>query len=234
MTMFRSLLSDAFRMRRTAFALSRRARRAAPSAARRPRHAWLIVPLVAAGCADESRHGPMATSGSSTSTRSPAARANCRVCPCQPSSPTASRWNGPSCRASRSRRASPPRSAGVAARWSSAWRCRPTPPIPRRRSTRNSSSSCRTAPPRSTSTARRRRWRKDQAIYLQPGAVRSMKAGANGLRAFEIYSPVRLDHLALAGQNTSGVSVDLSGSGRDAVAPAGSRRRRATTSSGRR
>ena len=34
-----------------------------------------------------------------------------------------------------------------------------------------------------------------------------MKAGANGLRAFEIYSPVRLDHLALAGQNIAGVNV---------------------------
>ena len=48
---------------------------------------------------------------------------------------------------------------------------------------------------------------RNQAIYLQPGAVRSMKAGTNGLLAFEIYSPVRLDHLALAGQSTSGVSV---------------------------
>lgn len=48
---------------------------------------------------------------------------------------------------------------------------------------------------------------KGQAIYLQPGAVRSMKAGAGGLVAFEIYSPVRLDHLAMAGQDTSGVSV---------------------------
>jgi len=50
---------------------------------------------------------------------------------------------------------------------------------------------------------------RDQALYLQPGAVRSMKAGANGLRAFEVYSPVRLDHLALAGQNTAGVSVTV-------------------------
>ena len=48
---------------------------------------------------------------------------------------------------------------------------------------------------------------KDEALYLQPGAVRSMKAGANGLRAFEVYSPVRLDHLAMAGQNTAGVSA---------------------------
>jgi gluconolactonase len=48
---------------------------------------------------------------------------------------------------------------------------------------------------------------KDQAIYLQPGAIRSMKAGAKGLIAFEAYSPVRLDHLALAGQKTSGASI---------------------------
>jgi gluconolactonase len=48
---------------------------------------------------------------------------------------------------------------------------------------------------------------KNQAIYLQPGSVRSMKAGANGLVAIEAYSPVRLDHLAKAGQTTSGVSV---------------------------
>jgi gluconolactonase len=48
---------------------------------------------------------------------------------------------------------------------------------------------------------------RDHAIYLQPGATRSMKAGAKGFRAFEIYSPVRLDHLAMAGQNTSGVSA---------------------------
>ena len=47
---------------------------------------------------------------------------------------------------------------------------------------------------------------KDQVLYLQPGAVRSMKAGSNGWKAFEVYSPLRLDHLALAGQNVSGVS----------------------------
>ena len=48
---------------------------------------------------------------------------------------------------------------------------------------------------------------KDHAVYLQPGVVRSMKAGAKGMRAFEIYSPVRLDHLAMTGQNTAGVSA---------------------------
>jgi gluconolactonase len=48
---------------------------------------------------------------------------------------------------------------------------------------------------------------KDQALYLQPGTMRSMKAGANGLKAIEVYSPVRLDHLAMAGQPTTGVSV---------------------------
>jgi gluconolactonase len=47
---------------------------------------------------------------------------------------------------------------------------------------------------------------KDHVLYLQPGAVRSMKAGNQGWKAFEVYSPVRLDHLALAGQNVSGVN----------------------------
>jgi gluconolactonase len=47
---------------------------------------------------------------------------------------------------------------------------------------------------------------KDQVLYLQPGAVRSMKAGSNGWKAFEVYSPVRLDHLALAGQNVAGIN----------------------------
>jgi gluconolactonase len=46
---------------------------------------------------------------------------------------------------------------------------------------------------------------KDHVLYLQPGAKRSIKAGPGGWTAFEVYSPVRLDHLALAGQNTSGV-----------------------------
>ena len=48
---------------------------------------------------------------------------------------------------------------------------------------------------------------KDHVLYLQPGAKRSVKAGPNGWKAFEVYSPVRLDHLALAGQNTSGVNA---------------------------
>jgi gluconolactonase len=48
---------------------------------------------------------------------------------------------------------------------------------------------------------------KDQVLYLQPGAKRSVKAGSNGWKAFEVYSPIRLDHLALAGQSISGVNV---------------------------
>jgi gluconolactonase len=47
----------------------------------------------------------------------------------------------------------------------------------------------------------------DQVLYLQPGTKRSAKAGAKGFKAFEIYSPVRLDHLVLAGQDTSGAKV---------------------------
>ena len=50
---------------------------------------------------------------------------------------------------------------------------------------------------------------RDRALYLQPGAVRAMKAGPNGLRAFEIYSPVRLDHLAMARQSTAGATVSF-------------------------
>jgi gluconolactonase len=54
---------------------------------------------------------------------------------------------------------------------------------------------------------------KGQAIYLQPGTVRSMQAGAAGLIAIEAYSPVRLDHLALAGQKTSGANVAFADQG---------------------
>jgi gluconolactonase len=48
---------------------------------------------------------------------------------------------------------------------------------------------------------------KDHVLYLQPGAKRIVKAGPTGWKAFEVYSPVRLDHLALAGQDTSGVDA---------------------------
>jgi gluconolactonase len=48
---------------------------------------------------------------------------------------------------------------------------------------------------------------KDDVLYLQPGSKRSVKAGSKGWKAFEVYSPIRLDHLTLAGQTTSGVEV---------------------------
>src|SRR6185436_9182031 len=48
---------------------------------------------------------------------------------------------------------------------------------------------------------------KDQVLYLQPGTKRSLKAGSKGWKAFEVYSPIRLDHLALVGQSTSGANV---------------------------
>lgn len=57
---------------------------------------------------------------------------------------------------------------------------------------------------------------RDHVLYLQPGAVRSVTAGAVGWKAFEVYSPVRLDHLALAGQPTAGVKVTFPDQG---VAP---------------
>ena len=48
---------------------------------------------------------------------------------------------------------------------------------------------------------------KDHVVYLQPGTKRSLKAGSNGWKAYEVYSPVRLDHLALAGQKVDGVNA---------------------------
>jgi gluconolactonase len=62
---------------------------------------------------------------------------------------------------------------------------------------------------------------KDRALYLQPGSVRSMKAGAKGWKAFEVYSPVRLDHLALAGQNTSAANATFPDQGATPSLPAG-------------
>lgn len=50
---------------------------------------------------------------------------------------------------------------------------------------------------------------KDDVLYLEPGTNRSVQAGAEGWRAYEIFSPVRLDHLALAGQDTAGVDVSF-------------------------
>jgi gluconolactonase len=55
--------------------------------------------------------------------------------------------------------------------------------------------------------------KKDDVLYLQPGAKRSVKAGGNGWKAFEVYSPVRLDHLSLAGQNISGVNATFADQG---------------------
>lgn len=54
---------------------------------------------------------------------------------------------------------------------------------------------------------------KDHALYLQPGSVRSVKAGAGGWKAFEVYSPVRLDHLRLAGQDTSAANAAFADQG---------------------
>jgi gluconolactonase len=48
---------------------------------------------------------------------------------------------------------------------------------------------------------------KDDVLYLQPGTKSSVKAGAKGWKAYEVYSPIRLDHLALAGQKTDGVNI---------------------------
>ena len=50
---------------------------------------------------------------------------------------------------------------------------------------------------------------KDDVLYLEPGTSRSIQAGAEGLKAFEVFSPVRLDLLAMAGQDTAGVDVSF-------------------------
>ncbi len=39
----------------------------------------------------------------------------------------------------------------------------------------------------------------DSVVYLTPGATRSLKAGPDGLKALEVFSPVRVDLLKLAG-----------------------------------
>ena len=45
--------------------------------------------------------------------------------------------------------------------------------------------------------------KKDNILYLTPGSKRSIKAGEKGFKALEIFSPVRLDHLSLAGKKQS-------------------------------
>ena len=40
---------------------------------------------------------------------------------------------------------------------------------------------------------------KDEFVFLTPGTKRSLKAGPQGLKAIEAFSPVRVDHLQLAG-----------------------------------
>ena len=62
---------------------------------------------------------------------------------------------------------------------------------------------------------------KDHVLYLQPGSVRSLKAGAAGWKAFEVYSPVRLDHLRLAGQDTSAANAAFADQGVTPSLPSG-------------
>ena len=62
---------------------------------------------------------------------------------------------------------------------------------------------------------------KDDVLYLQPGSVRTVKAGATGWKAFEVYSPVRLDHLKLAGQDTSAANATFADQGVSPSLPAG-------------
>ncbi|HWL61247.1 MAG TPA: SMP-30/gluconolactonase/LRE family protein [Steroidobacteraceae bacterium] len=62
---------------------------------------------------------------------------------------------------------------------------------------------------------------KDTALFLEPGSTRTMKAGAQGLETFEVYSPVRLDHLALVGQDISGAKPGFPDLGVKPSHPAG-------------
>lgn len=51
---------------------------------------------------------------------------------------------------------------------------------------------------------------KDAVLYLTPGTKRSLKAGPEGAKLIEVYSPVRRDHLALAGvELPPGVDVEF-------------------------
>jgi gluconolactonase len=54
---------------------------------------------------------------------------------------------------------------------------------------------------------------KDSVLYLAPGTKRTLRAGTEGWQAFEVYSPVRLDHLALAGQKIDGVDPSFADQG---------------------
>ena len=52
---------------------------------------------------------------------------------------------------------------------------------------------------------------KDTLLYLSEGARRSVRAGRDGLKALEVFSPVRADHLGLAGTEVSEDSGSVHG-----------------------
>jgi gluconolactonase len=54
---------------------------------------------------------------------------------------------------------------------------------------------------------------KDQVLYLAPGSTRTVRAGAQGWQAIEVYSPVRLDHLALVGRKIDGAKAAFADQG---------------------
>lgn len=54
---------------------------------------------------------------------------------------------------------------------------------------------------------------KDNVLYLTPGSTRTVRAGADGWQAVEVYSPVRLDHLVLAGQDIKGADASFADQG---------------------
>ena len=59
-------------------------------------------------------------------------------------------------------------------------------------------------------------------LYLTEGMVRSLTAGPDGLRGLEVFSPVRMDHLAMAGlQHGADVDGSFPDQGQDASLVAG-------------
>ncbi|MEO5924228.1 MAG: SMP-30/gluconolactonase/LRE family protein [Bryobacteraceae bacterium] len=63
---------------------------------------------------------------------------------------------------------------------------------------------------------------KDSVLYLTPGAARTLKAGPDGFQALEVFSPVRLDLLKLAGVSVpDGAKAGFPDQGMDANLVAG-------------
>ena len=150
------------------------ARVAAPCARRSLRRRLLRQRRAAVGGPQPARH--RRAQGHRPHARA-AARVACRWC-----SPTASRWNAASCPTDHHRaRRDARRSAGAAARSSSASRCRPDAAYPAQTLSEELFVIVQDGSATIEFDGKTAELTKDHVLYLQPGAVRSMKAGANGL-----------------------------------------------------